>query len=149
MAPGPDARSLADAKERLGLRVSVCLPARNEALTVGGIVAVVAGTLAGGGGLGRRGGGLAHPPQGGTRGGAGLVRVGEGGGGELGLLLEVAARCGVEAIAEQDLGGREHRNRPLDELGEQALQVLLTGLRRAGVAPVDGTTRRGRNDDGT
>src|SRR5262252_6911905 len=51
MGPGPDARSLADLKERLGRRVSVCLPARNEALTVGGIVAVVRGTLAEGVGL--------------------------------------------------------------------------------------------------
>ncbi len=31
---------------------------------------------------------------------------------------------------------REHRNRPLDELGPQAMAILVTGLRRAGV-PVD------------
>ena len=30
---------------------------------------------------------------------------------------------------------REHRNRTLDELAPQAMAVLLTGLRRAGVPP--------------
>jgi glucosyl-3-phosphoglycerate synthase len=72
----------------------------------------------------------------------------EGWGVELGLLLDVADRFGVDAIAERDLGVREHRNRPLDELAPQALAVLLTGLRRAGVAPVDGTARRVHPDDG-
>src|SRR5260370_20126306 len=38
---GPDARELADRKRRLGVRVSVCLPARNEAATIGPIVATV------------------------------------------------------------------------------------------------------------
>lgn len=61
----------------------------------------------------------------------------EGWGVELGLLIDVADRFGVDAIAERDLGVREHRNRGLDELGPQAMAVLLTGLRRAGVAPVD------------
>src|ERR1700736_2953931 len=51
MAPALDARSLADEKARLGLHVSVCLPARNEAPTVGGIIATVRGTLAEGVGL--------------------------------------------------------------------------------------------------
>ena len=61
----------------------------------------------------------------------------EGWGVELGLLIDVADRFGVDAIAEGDLGVREHRNRALDELAPQAMAVLLTGLRRAGVAPVD------------
>jgi glucosyl-3-phosphoglycerate synthase len=61
----------------------------------------------------------------------------EGWGVELGLLIDVADRFGVDAIAEADLGVREHRNRALDELAPQASAVLLTGLRRAGVAPVD------------
>ena len=43
---------------------------------------------------------------------------------------------GLDAIAQVDLGVREHRNRPLDELGPQAMAILVTGLRRAGV-PVD------------
>ena len=61
----------------------------------------------------------------------------EGWGVELGLLIDVADRFGVDAIAQRDLGVREHRNRSLKELGPQAMAVLLTGLRRAGVAPVE------------
>ncbi len=61
----------------------------------------------------------------------------EGWGVELGLLIDIADRFGVAAIAEADLGIREHRNRDLDELAPQAMAVLLTGLRRAGAAPVD------------
>ena len=259
MGPARDARSLADEKERLGLQVSVCLPARNEAPTVGGIVATIRGTLAGEVGLvdevvvlddgsdddtavvaeaagGRvfpvgdvlpelpagEGKGNAlwkslfvsegdlvcfldadvrnfaphfvtrllapllvdpaigfvkghyeRPLHGDPRGGGrvtelvarpllsalfpALARIRqplggeyaarrellevlpfvEGWGVELGLLIDVADRFGLDAIAERDLGVREHRNRSLEELGPQALAVLLTGLRRAGVAPVD------------
>jgi glucosyl-3-phosphoglycerate synthase len=57
----------------------------------------------------------------------------EGWGVEIGLLIDVAARLGVDAIAQRDLGVREHRNRPLDELSPQAMAVLVTCLRRAGV----------------
>ncbi len=60
----------------------------------------------------------------------------EGWGVELGLLIDLVANYGIDAIAQVDLGVREHRNRPLDELGPQAMAVLVTGLRRAGV-PVD------------
>ena len=59
----------------------------------------------------------------------------EGWGVEIGLLIDVAERSGVDAIAQADLGVREHRNRTLDELAPQAMEVLATGLRRAGVAP--------------
>jgi glucosyl-3-phosphoglycerate synthase len=61
----------------------------------------------------------------------------EGWGVELGLLIDVADRFGVDAIAQRDLGVREHRNRSLEELSPQAMAVLLTGLRRSGVAPVE------------
>ena len=40
---------------------------------------------------------------------------------------------------------REHRNRPLDELGPQALAIFLAALRRAGVddvAPLAAGARR-------
>jgi glucosyl-3-phosphoglycerate synthase len=60
----------------------------------------------------------------------------EGYGVELGLLVDLVARYGNDAMAQADLGVREHRNRPLDELGPQAMAVLVTGLRRAGV-PID------------
>jgi glucosyl-3-phosphoglycerate synthase len=270
MGPGPDARSLADQKARLGLHVSVCLPARNEAPTVGGIVAVVRGTLAEGVGLvdevvvlddgsedetgavaaaagarvfreadvlpelppgagkgnalwkalyvaegdlvcfldadvrsfaphfvtrllepllgdpaiGFVKGHYERPLHGDPRGGGRVTELMarpllralfpaladvrqplggeyasrravlevlpfvEGWGVELGLLLDVADRFGVDTIAEADLGVREHRNRPLDQLAPQALAVLLTGLRRAGVAPVDGAARPVRADVG-
>lgn len=52
---------------------------------------------------------------------------------DLALLVDVAATFGVDAIAQAELGPRTHRNRPLDELREQARTVLATGLARAGV----------------
>ena len=60
----------------------------------------------------------------------------EGWGVEIGLLVDVVARVGLGAMSQVDLGVREHRNRPLEELGPQAMAILVTGLRRAGV-PVD------------
>jgi glucosyl-3-phosphoglycerate synthase len=60
----------------------------------------------------------------------------EGYGVEIGLLIDLVARHGLDAMAQVDLDVREHRNRPLEELGPQAMAVLVTGLRRAGV-PVD------------
>ena len=48
-----------------------------------------------------------------------------------GLLIDVADRFGLEAMAQVDLGTRVHRNRPLDELSPQATAVLQTALRRA------------------
>lgn len=52
---------------------------------------------------------------------------------DLGLLIDVAARFGAGALAQVDLGSRVHRNRPLDQLGPQAVAVLHAALRRAGV----------------
>ena len=60
----------------------------------------------------------------------------EGYGVEIGLLIDLTARFGSAALAQVDLDVREHRNRSLDELSPQAMAVLVTGLRRAGV-PVD------------
>ncbi len=60
----------------------------------------------------------------------------EGWGVELALLIDLAARNGADAIAQVDLGVREHRNRPLDELGAPALAILVTALRRAGLEQV-------------
>jgi glucosyl-3-phosphoglycerate synthase len=60
----------------------------------------------------------------------------EGWGVEIGLLIDLVANFGIDAIAQVDLDVREHRNRPLEELGPQAMAILVTGLRRAGV-PVD------------
>jgi glucosyl-3-phosphoglycerate synthase len=55
----------------------------------------------------------------------------EGYGVDLGLLIDVADRYGLGAMAQVDLGSRVHRNRPLDELSPQAMAVLQTALRRA------------------
>ena len=60
----------------------------------------------------------------------------EGWGVEIGLLIDLVANFGIDAIAQVDLDVREHRNRPLDQLSAQAMAILVTGLRRAGV-PVD------------
>ena len=52
---------------------------------------------------------------------------------DLGILIDVVDQFGLGALAQVDLGVRVHRNRPLDELGPQALSVLHTALARAGV----------------
>ena len=57
----------------------------------------------------------------------------EGYGVDIGLLIDAARLCGVERLAQVDLGVRVHRNRPLDELGPMATIVLLTALHRAGI----------------
>jgi glucosyl-3-phosphoglycerate synthase len=66
---------------------------------------------------------------------------------EIGLLIDVAAGFGVGAIAQADLGVREHRNRPLDQLAPQAMEVLLTGLRRAGIDHEELATTLARFDE--
>jgi glucosyl-3-phosphoglycerate synthase len=57
----------------------------------------------------------------------------QGWGVEIGMLIDLAQRYGAEIFAQADLGVREHRNRPLDQLSPQAMAVLLTALRRAGI----------------
>jgi glucosyl-3-phosphoglycerate synthase len=57
----------------------------------------------------------------------------EGWGVELGLLIDIVERFGRDAVAQVDLGMREHRNRPLEELSPQALEVIATALQRSGV----------------
>ncbi len=51
---------------------------------------------------------------------------------ELALLVDVAARFGIETIAQVDLGVRVHRNRPLDELRPQATDILRAALAALG-----------------
>ncbi|MCU0267164.1 MAG: glucosyl-3-phosphoglycerate synthase [Acidimicrobiales bacterium] len=50
---------------------------------------------------------------------------------DIALLIDIADRFGVQALAQVDLGVRIHRNRPLDELSPQATAVLQAALRRA------------------
>ncbi|MGH9090404.1 MAG: glucosyl-3-phosphoglycerate synthase [Acidimicrobiales bacterium] len=63
------------------------------------------------------------------------VELADGYGVELALLVDVAARHGVGAVAQVDLGVRVHRNRPLEELRPQAVDVLRAALDRAGLRP--------------
>jgi glucosyl-3-phosphoglycerate synthase len=55
---------------------------------------------------------------------------------ELGLLIDVAERFGVEQVAQVDLGTRIHRNRPLAELRHEATDVLRAALGRASGRPL-------------
>jgi glucosyl-3-phosphoglycerate synthase len=56
---------------------------------------------------------------------------------ELALLIDVAARFGIETVAQVDLGVRSHRNRPLSELRPQATDILRAALARAALIPRD------------
>ena len=60
------------------------------------------------------------------------VPFADGYGVEVGLLIDVAARCRPGALAQVDLGERVHRNRPLDELAPQAAAIIDVVLDRAG-----------------
>jgi GTP cyclohydrolase I len=82
--------------------------------------------------------GFAQPLAGeyaGTRALLETIPIVEGWGVEIGLLIDVVRTAGLGAVAQVDLGVREHRNRPLHELAPQAMAILLTTLRRAGVDP--------------
>jgi glucosyl-3-phosphoglycerate synthase len=54
---------------------------------------------------------------------------------DLALVIDVASLWGVGAMAQCDLAERVHRNRPLTELGPQALAIVQVALSRAGMAP--------------
>jgi glucosyl-3-phosphoglycerate synthase len=59
---------------------------------------------------------------------------------EIGLLIDVARAYGVDSIAQADLGVRTHRNRPLVELHEQAIQVFRSALSRKNALTLDAET---------
>jgi glucosyl-3-phosphoglycerate synthase len=54
----------------------------------------------------------------------------EGWGVEIAMLFDLAARFGPEAIAQVDLGERQHRHRSLHALSVQAAEVMATALGR-------------------
>ena len=56
---------------------------------------------------------------------------------EAGLLIDVASAHTPAAIAEAELSPREHRNRPLTQLGPMADVVARTILARAGVGDAE------------
>ncbi len=65
---------------------------------------------------------------------------------DLGLLIDVADRIGVAAMAQVDLGLRTHRNRPLRQLSVQAEEILAIALVRAGVPLPPGSAIDHRED---
>ena len=63
---------------------------------------------------------------------------------EMGLLIDIAERFGVDAMAQVDTGTRVHRNRPLEELSRTSFAVLQTAFRRlASEGRLDPETVRG------
>lgn len=56
---------------------------------------------------------------------------------DLALVIDLAERHGIEAIAQADLGVRVHRNRSLDQLSEQSRSIIAMVLGRAGFALQD------------
>ncbi|MBA2608770.1 MAG: glycosyltransferase [Actinobacteria bacterium] len=58
---------------------------------------------------------------------------------DVGLLLDVAARYGADAVGEVSIASRAHRNRPMHQLKPMAVEVLRVILNRAGV-PTSGPT---------
>lgn len=49
---------------------------------------------------------------------------------EIGLLIDTLASCGLDAIAQVDLGKRVHTNRPLDTLSRMAFGIFKVVLHR-------------------
>jgi glucosyl-3-phosphoglycerate synthase len=52
---------------------------------------------------------------------------------DLGLLVDLSVRFGLDCITQVDLGTRIHRNRTLDQLSPQALAIMQMAFRRAGI----------------
>ncbi|MDO9484780.1 MAG: glucosyl-3-phosphoglycerate synthase [Actinomycetota bacterium] len=67
---------------------------------------------------------------------------------EMGLLIDISRAFGVDSIVQVDLGARTHRNRPLSELHDQAIQVMRAALSRTPALSVsaDEFTRPSIND---
>jgi glucosyl-3-phosphoglycerate synthase len=57
---------------------------------------------------------------------------------DLGLLIDIAGVYGSTSIVQCDLGERVHRNRPLSDLGPQAMAILQLALSRAGCLADEG-----------
>ncbi len=64
----------------------------------------------------------------------------EGWGVELGLLIDLVERFGRDAVAQVDLGTREHRNRPVEQLAAESMSIIATALRRSGLMQFDSPT---------
>ncbi len=80
--------------------------------------------------------GLAQPLSGeyaGRRDVLDRISFAQGWGVEIAMLIDICRMHGADAIAQVDLGTREHRNRSLQSLSVQAAEVMATMLARAGV----------------
>jgi len=74
----------------------------------------------------------------------------QGWGVEIALLIDIARLYGAEAIAQVDLGVREHRHHSLHALSVQAAEVMSTMLGRTpGGSLLDGGAQRLRRADGS
>jgi glucosyl-3-phosphoglycerate synthase len=58
---------------------------------------------------------------------------------DIGLLLDAHTHCGLDGLAQVNLGVRRHRNRSLLQLGVMSRQILGAALPRCGVAEVPGS----------
>jgi len=56
----------------------------------------------------------------------------QGWGVEIAMLLDIASSCGLNSLAQVDLGVRHHRHRTLESLSIQAAEVMATLLSRVG-----------------
>ena len=61
------------------------------------------------------------------------LKLADGYGVEIAMLIDISRRYGTGSIAQVDLEVRAHRNRPLNELAPQARDVLEAALCRAGM----------------
>lgn len=57
---------------------------------------------------------------------------------EIAVLLDVYAACGLDAIAQVDLGSRAHVHQSVHDLGVMAAEVVAVAGRRLGLAEPDG-----------
>lgn len=55
---------------------------------------------------------------------------------DLALIIDLTDRYGVDALAQADLDVRHHRNRSLEQLSQQAEEILRMVLRRVGAGDV-------------
>jgi glucosyl-3-phosphoglycerate synthase len=69
---------------------------------------------------------------------------------EFGLLVDIVAAVGLDAMAQVDLVHRKHRNSDLHKLGRMATEILQVAERRLGRGPADATvlTQFARNSAG-
>jgi glycosyltransferase involved in cell wall biosynthesis len=149
---------LAARKRDLGVTVSVVIPARNEEQTVGEVVSGIARLNAGTGLVDElvvmdsdstdetfkeasRAGATVHRAE--------SLPIPVGYGIELAVLLDTAARDGLGAIAQVDLGSRGHKHQASHDLAVMAAELLLVAKRRRtvpGLATSDSLPGQGRRE---